>query len=217
MKGFEARRMATVTHPSYSMLLVTALLIPLALGQRAMAGPMEKTAVTVFPPAVPSGPSRSGKCWTDSIAVSRPGAWRCMVGNEIYDPCVSSSGLTGAVICDANPAEGTPGFILKLTKPLPKPSAQAAGNPRPWLVKLADGSTCDILTGTINVVAGLDVPYGCSDSQKCNDNGCPYMTGLTDKFKRGKLWMADKVAFGSSDKGLKLLNRKPVAVKAVWK
>jgi hypothetical protein len=66
-------------------------------------------------------------------------------------------------------------------------------------------------------VAGLDVPYGCSDSQKCNDNGCPYMTGLTNNFKRGKLWMADKVAFGSSDKGLKLLSRKPMAVKAVWK
>ena len=140
-----------------------------------------------------------------------------MVGNEIYDPCFSNSGLTGAVICDANPAKGTSGFILKLTKPLPEPSSGAPVHPRPWLVKLADGSTCEIQTGTIAFVAGLDVPYGCSDSQKCNDNGCPYMTGLTDKFKRGKVWMADKVAFGSSEKGLKLLSRKPVAATAVWK
>lgn len=199
------------------MLLVTALLIALVFAQAAIAGPMERTEVTVFQPAVPSGPSRSGNCWTDSIAVSRPGAWRCTVGNEIYDPCFSNSRLTGAVICDANPAKRTPGFILKLTKPLPKPSSQTPAHPRPWLVKLADGSMCEIQTGTIAFVAGMDVPYGCSDSQKCNDHGCPYMTGLTDKFKRGKLWTADKVAFGSSDKGLKLLSRKPAAVKAVWK
>ncbi len=209
--------MVKVPHASSSMLLVAALLIPLAFAQRAMAGPVEKTEVAVFQPAVPSGPSRSGKCWTDSIAVSRPGAWRCMVGNEIYDPCFSNSGLTSAVICDANPAKGSPGFILKLTQPLPEPSSRAPAHPRPWLVKLADGSTCEIQTGTIAFVAGLDIPYGCSDSQKCNDNGCPYMTGLTDKFKRGKLWMADKVAFSSSAKGLKLLSRKPVAVTAVWK
>jgi hypothetical protein len=203
--------------PRSSMLLLTALLIPLASAQRAIAQPMEKTEVAVFRPAVPRGPSRSGSCWTDSIVVSRPGAWRCMVGNEIYDPCFSNSGLAGAVICDANPAKGSPGFTLKLTKPLPKPSSEGLAHPRPWLVKLADGSTCEIQTGTTAFVAGLDVPYGCSDSQKCNDNGCPYMTGLTNNFKRGKLWMADKVAFGSSDKGLKLLSRKPMAVKAVWK
>ena len=199
------------------MLLVAALLIPLATALQAMAGPIEKTRVTVFQPPVPSGPSRRGKCWTDSIAVSRPGAWRCMAGNEIYDPCFSNSDLTSAVICDANPAKNSPGFILKLTKPLPEPSSHSPILPRPWLVKLADGSMCEIQTGTIAFVAGLEVPYGCSDSQKCNDNRCPHMTGLTDKFKPGKVWIADKVAFGSSDKGLKLLGRQSVAVTAVWK
>jgi hypothetical protein len=140
-----------------------------------------------------------------------------MAGNEIYDPCFSSAGLIDAVICDANPAKGSAGFILKLTKPLPKPSSQGPTYPRPWLVKLADKTTCEIQTGTIALVAGLEVPYDCSDSQECSDNGCPHITGLTDKFKLGKAWMADKVTFKSSDKGLQMISRKCVAVTAVWK
>jgi hypothetical protein len=179
--------------------------------------PVKETEVTVFQPAVPGGSSRSGECWTDSIAVSRSGAWRCMVGNEIYDPCFSNAGLTGAVICDANPARGSAGFILKLTKALPEPSSKGPAYPRPWLVKLADGATCEIETGTIALVAGLEVPYGCSDSQECGEKGCPYMTGLTDKFNRSKVWMADKVAFKSSNTGLELISRTSVAVTAVWK
>ncbi len=162
------------------------LLLPLAVASAGAGSmPKQKTEVTIFRPSVPDSPSRGGECWTDSIAVARPGVWRCMVGNEIYDPCFSSAGLTDAVICDANPAQGSAGFILKLTKPLPKPSAQALTYPRSWLVKLADKTTCEIQTGTIAFVAGLEVPYGCSDSQECSDKGCPHMTGLTDKFKRG--------------------------------
>lgn len=194
------------------------VLVPLAAAAAGDGLTAEKkTEVTLFRPPVPSGPSRSGGCWTDSIAVSRSGAWRCMVGNEIYDPCFSSAGLTDAVVCDANPGKGSAGFILKLTKPLPKPSSQAPAYPRPWRVKLADKATCEIQTGTIALVAGLEVPYDCSDSQGCSDNGCPHMTGLTDKFKHGKVWMADKITFKSSDKGLQLISRRRVAVTAVWR
>jgi hypothetical protein len=199
-------------------LFIVPVLMPLATADAGNgSGPDKKTKVTLFQPRLPAGPSQSGECWTDSIAVSRSGVWRCMVGNEIYDPCFSSVGLTDAVICNANPARGSAGFILRLTKPLPKPSLRVPAHPRPWLVKLADNTTCEIQTGTIAFVAGLDVPYGCSDSQKCSDKGCPHMTGLTDKFKRGKVWMADKVTFKSSDKGLQLISRTPVAVSAVWR
>jgi hypothetical protein len=139
-----------------------------------------------------------------------------MVNNEIYDPCFSNASLTDAVICDANPASGSGGFILKLTKPLPARSSNAAAESRPWLVKLTDGVMCEIQTGTIAFVAELEVPYGCSDSQQCNDSGCPHMTGLTAKFRRNKVWIADKVTFKSSNTGLHLISRTPVAVSAVW-
>jgi hypothetical protein len=208
----DARCRRLVKHFSVFLLLV---LVPLAASAgRIDAG--EKTEVTVFRPPVPIGPSRSGECWTDSIAVSRSGCWRCRVGNEIYDPCFSSAGLTGAVICDANPAKGSTGFILKLAKPLPKPSSHGPTYARPWLVKLADKTPCEIQTGTIALVAGLAVPYACSDLQECGDNGCAHMTGLTDKFQYGKVWKAVKVTFKSSDKGLQLISRKRVAITAVW-
>jgi hypothetical protein len=216
MHGYAQEGYRRLSWKFYPLLLPAFILFSVAVaGAESM--PVQKTKVTLFQPAVPSGASRAGECWTDSIAVSRSGGWRCMVGNEIYDPCFSSSGLTGAVICDANPAKGTVGFILKLTKPLPKASSQGSTRPRPWLVKLAGGTTCDILTGTIPFVAGLEVPYGCSDSQQCGDQGCPRMTGLTDKFNQGKVWMADKVTFKSSAHGLELISRKPVAVSAVWR
>jgi hypothetical protein len=199
-------------------LLLLPLLVPLATAY-AGAGSTEvvKTEVSLYQPAVPGGPSRSGECWTDSIAVSRSGAWRCSVGNGIYDPCFSNAGLTGAVICDANPAKGGAGFVLKLTKPLPAPSTMGAEHPRPWLVKLADGTTCEIQTGTIALVAGIEVPFGCSDSQQCTDQGCPHMTGLSDKFKQSKVWMADKITFKSTSNGLDLISRKPVPIASVWK
>jgi len=84
-------------------------------------------------------------------------------------------------------------------------------------MKLADGTACEIETGTIALVAGLEIPYGCSDSQQCSDSGCPHMTGLTAKFWRGKVWMAEKITFSSSDRGLRLISRRRVAVIAVWK
>jgi hypothetical protein len=197
----------------------TALLLLISLLIAAVsvaAHDVQKTKVTVFTPAVPVERSRSGECWTDSIAVARRGAYRCMHGNEIYDPCFTNLNLSDAVICGANPANGSTGFILSLTKPLPKPAAHGSAHPRPWLVKLAGGTICEIQTGTIAFVAGVEVPYGCSDSQKCDEKGCPYMTGLTDKFERGQVWTADKVAFNSTANGLKLLSRKAVALSDIW-
>ena len=139
-----------------------------------------------------------------------------MVGNRIYDPCFSVAALTDAVICDADPVKANAGFVLKLTKPLPEPPLKEPADPRPWLVKLADGTTCAIHTGTIPLVAGLMVPYGCSDSLARGNKGPSRMTGLTDKFQRKRLWMADKITYKSSDKGLQLISRTSVPVSTAW-
>ncbi len=185
-----------------AILLLTTIAIIASTG--AASGPVQKTEVSVYQPAaVPKGPSHNGECWTDSIAVARSGVWRCIVDNEIHDPCFSSPGLTGAVICDADPARNTAGSVVKLTKPLPKPSTDEPPDSRPWLVKLTDGTICEIETGTTGMVNGIVIPYDCSDSRECNDSGCPYMTGLAEHFKRGKVWTATKIAYSSSDKGMK--------------
>lgn len=67
------------------------------------------------------------------------------------------------------------------------------------------------------MVDGIVIPYDCSDSKQCNDSGCPYMTGLAEHFNRGNVWTATKIAYSSSDRGLKLISRQRVVVSAIWK
>jgi hypothetical protein len=173
------------------------------------------TQVVTFRPAVPSGRRRSGDCWTESAAVDRPEAWRCMAGNSIYDPCFSVAELQGAVVCGADPARGKGGFVLQLTKPLPAREPSQVTDRLPWMLRLADGSICEVSTSTTAQVDGQDVPYECSDSRRCTDT-CPYLTGVTSNLSRGAVWKADKVAFRSSPSGMKLLKRTQVAVVTAW-
>lgn len=181
--------------------------------------PAHPTKLLTFHPAVPRGQTRRGHCWTDSIAdFGRRGAWRCMVDNEIYDPCFETPRLTDGVICDANPATNKSGFILELTEPLPAPSSQVPSHPLPWLLKLADGSVCQSLGGSANWVNGKALPYGCSHLRECSDSDCPYQAGLTPDLRRGKIWMAEKIAFEVSSVGkTTLLKDEWIPVEAAWK
>src|SRR6266851_7791830 len=106
------------------LLLSASTLVAAAPGSE----PARQTKVTVFQPSIPTEQARSGDCQTNSIAVSRPGVWRCIADNEIYDPCFENSKLRGSVICDSNPARGTTGFILRLNKPLPAPSKSSVAD-----------------------------------------------------------------------------------------
>src|SRR5260370_20647467 len=81
---------------------------------------VSQTSVIRFTPPVPSGEVREGSCWTESIAVGRSGAWRCMVGNSISDPCFGIPANPCELVFGANPALKTGGFVVKLTRPLPK-------------------------------------------------------------------------------------------------
>jgi predicted secreted protein len=63
---------------------------------------------------------RTGFCWTTSVKAPRKDAWRCMVGNRIFDPCFSIEGGE-YVFHQPNPATDTGGFLVKLTEPLPEP------------------------------------------------------------------------------------------------
>ena len=95
-----------------------------------------------------------GSCWTSSIASPRTDAFRCMVDNEIYDPCFKidpkSVGCPTDLVTDR-------GVVIDLTKPLPPPDASPAA-PQTWAMVLQSGAACNRATGT--VVA--DFPYYCS-------------------------------------------------------
>lgn len=178
-----------------------------------------QTQVIVFTPPVPADVEDGGRCWTDSIAVNRPGAWRCMRENFIYDPCFEVGGRTRQVVCGTDPANGERGFLLKLTEPLPTPASAAERSAQPWLIELADGSICQAATGTMAAIDGESVRYPCS-GPKPEAGSQPIYTGLLGTMYPGKVWTADKVWFtvAPTDAGLpfKLLKRQTVAIRRLW-
>ena len=143
----------------YDALAAALLLI---LSGRACAGStIRETEVTWFTPSVPSGPIPEGFCWTRSIAADRPGAWRCMIGNGIHDPCFQVPPMENGVICDANPVLDKSGFVMKLTKAPPLVTGPSAARPSPWILQLEDGSVCEPFTGTRPAVNNQPAVWSC--------------------------------------------------------
>jgi hypothetical protein len=172
---------------------------------------VSETSVIRFAPAVPGGDAREGACWTESIAVTRPGAWRCMVGNAISDPCftVASKANREQLVCDADPALKRAGFVLKLTKPLPRSSSRQH-RAEPWIFRLADNSICEAMTGTLPAVNGVSARWSCAIHIR--DQVRP--VGVVTELIPGKIWMADK--FPQSAIVTQGAVAEKVPVKVVW-
>jgi hypothetical protein len=110
----------------------------------------------------------SGHCFSGSIGLPRPDAWRCFIGNEILDPCLESPlGARVPLVCIV----GTRAIRLRLTKPLP--AADANRKERgffPWRLVLANGDVCERFTGTAaGEVQGQGLTYGCSSGGTTTD------------------------------------------------
>ncbi len=173
-----------------------------------------KTSVIRFEPQVPSGDTREGSCWTESIAVTRPGAWRCSVGNAISDPCFTMAANHDQLVCDADPALKREGFVLKLTKPLPKPSSSEL-KVEPWVFRLADNSICEAMTGTLPAVNGEPARWSCAIHIRDQVRPDGVVTTLTP----GKIWMADKFpesAVGYGNSAAAKAEPDKVPVKVIW-
>ncbi len=153
------------------------LLCILPLTARTMPLP-EKIEIIHYVPAVPSN-AVEGNCWTSSIAAYySPSAWRCMVGDFIYDPCLTAKDGT-TLVCGVPDEE----FALKLTEPLPEPDKTDV-KPHPWRIELADGVACEPFTGTLPPIKEVAL-YGCNDA----DNSAL----LEDLQQNDGLWQARKV------------------------
>jgi hypothetical protein len=168
------------------------------------------TKVIQFAPTLPSGgDTKEGSCWTESIAAPRAGAWRCSIGNSISDPCFTVARNGEQLVCGADPALRVEGFILKLTKPLPK-SLHASRKAEPWIFQLSDGSICEAMTGTLSPVNGEPARWSCAIHVRDQVRPRGVVTALTP----GRIWMADKFPEGAI--GTQGAQPEKIPVKMIW-
>ena len=202
------------------MMTACALGLPPELAA-TRAQPTRRTEVIIFRPLLPSRTkaAQGGRCWTESITVTRHGAWRCIHVNMIYDPCFEVAGRKKQVVCGANPMKHENGFALMLVQPLP-PRRSVAATPQPWLIELTDGSVCEAATGSMAVISGEPMRYPCSASASEESLTPRVYCGLLGTLHRAKVWTADKVCFSvaPSDGGppFKLLKREAGIVHRLW-
>jgi len=118
--------------------------------------------------------TEAGKCWTSSIAMPISGVFRCIVDNEIMDPCFAPAVDTDpvSVACFSDP--WTPGIKLTLNQALPTEDLILKdGNP--WALELANGARCVVLTGALPVLGRYTLQYKCDNgavaSLQTDDNG----------------------------------------------
>jgi hypothetical protein len=127
----------------------------------------DATVVTKFTPYSAAGALTAsvaahgtGRCWTGSIVVPVAGAYRCLVGNDIADPCFSPPRPSTPVTVACLPDPWSGARVITLTEPLPvgPPIGNAA---RPWAVQLANGARCVASTGTVATSHGLALDLLC--------------------------------------------------------
>jgi len=159
-------------------LLLVAAMVLIAVPVSAVA--RTTTTATIFHAFKPDGGptlhthTKSGSCFSGSSTIDRRDAWRCGVGNFLFDPCFSSTQAPGKVVCPNAQLNG--GVEITLTKGLP----HGAGNThapslkdQPWDIQLTSGRHCVFGSGASNVAQGLRLNYFCGAGVKFGLWGFP--------------------------------------------
>lgn len=150
-------------------LAVLAAVVTLAvIPAWAQAGATPRTAVTLYQAFTPSGQIiphvrvESGYCWESSVVSARYDAFRCFVGNYIYDPCFSPPVGSQTVVVCPTPWNDT-AIAISLTKPLPASFNHAAASTamQPWAVQTTSGQDCVFASGATAVSHGVRENYFC--------------------------------------------------------
>ena len=218
MRRFAAR--PRNLRPARALAISAALIFSVSISPAFAQAPvsqlsMSATNIVHFVPSAPANDLRGGFCWTSSIAApARHDAYRCTVDNGIHDPCFILPPNHDRLVCDADPALKKDGFLLKLTKPLPKTS-HLARRKEPWILKLADGSICEAMTGTMPTINGQPAQWSCAIHIR--DQVRP--AGVVTTLEPGKIWMADRypesaIATPGQESGK--VEPEKVPVKTIW-
>lgn len=177
---------------------------------------VEPTKVVEFGPSeILPTEIKSGHCFTNSIAEPyRQDAFRCSVGNLIYDPCFKTK-EENFVFCQPNPLMPS-AFLIKLEKPLPQVSVPAEiQNNWAWFVKLKNGIYCSPFTGTrpfFESEQGVLIAY-----YACNSENSDQQIVLMGNLTVGKVWIANKAVLEKSDENWIIKSTEKVEVETVWK
>ena len=145
---------------------LSMLLVILCAPITSQAVPLNKITETKIIKYIPPIPSekREGSCWTNSNIIQRSDVWRCMIGNEIFDPCYAVQDKT-TIVCGARPdIDKSSGFVLKLTKPLPTPDVSKGPSSSASMIELEDGTICDFISGASGATDGVRserISYSC--------------------------------------------------------
>jgi hypothetical protein len=152
-----------------ALAVASLLLVPVSLAGGIRLAP--RTSLHLFSPFAHGAPAAgvaiaktvNGSCWTGSSETARATAFRCLVGNEILDPCFASAATDplGYVLCP-QPRPGSPLVRITLTGALP--ANPVTGSPTryaPWAVETARGNWCELATGANGTIDGLPVSYSC--------------------------------------------------------
>jgi hypothetical protein len=100
----------------------------------------------------------AGSCWTTSVAVARPLAYRCFAGGEILDPCFARARTARSVVCFVDP--WTAGTRVTVARALPADELLISTT-RPWALELANGAHCVAATGVVGRVGSTVLLYRC--------------------------------------------------------
>lgn len=166
------------------------------------------TQVITYTPELPTGAARQGSCWTSSLAVWRANAWRCSVGNEIYDPCFT---VGDSVVCGADPLTPGAAFALKLTEPLPAADVPADTSGHAWQIELPDGTKCGFATGATGVVGDERINYLCN---RTDPNGEVVVLG---DLQPGVVWMAHRAVISGDMSNPKVHESALAPLRTVWR
>jgi hypothetical protein len=214
------RRFVTPSRSRRALAIGAALIFSASISPALAQAPVSQLSMTVtnivhFAPSATTNDMRAGFCWTSSIAApARRDAYRCTVDNGIHDPCFIVPPNHDRLVCDADPALKKDGFLLKLTKPLPKTS-HLARRKEPWILKLADGSICEAMTGTMPSVNGQPARWSCAIHIR--DQVRP--AGVVTTLEPGKIWMADRYpesAIATPGQESEKVEPEKVPVKTIW-
>jgi eukaryotic-like serine/threonine-protein kinase len=121
----------------------------------------------------------NGSCFTSSNVIARSDAWRCSVGNELYDPCFTVNQTQ--VLCPNDGPWANRGILVNVPGGLTNSTGvkDQGTSGLPWAIQLADGSRCLPIGGASNVIANQRLNFDCTGG-----------LGLYGNVQRsGEVWM----------------------------